>query len=245
MRPAVRPAARSPLLPPGPGRGRLTPGGVGAAGAAAALAPALGALGARLFAYTQVELEVARALGAVVPQGASVLLLGEALKAASYLPKGVSSVTLAAAGEARREVVDLQAQRAGVALTLVTRDTQGGSDLSFASDVDVVFAKCASDSGLPLSAGLLAEVERRLKPGGVFVFEEGIRGEGLGGLLLSSGATVEDLAALLDASAFDTSNVEAFNGAGGLYPRALGVAVKAAGEAAGTQAGGGRGFSSS
>ena len=234
----MRPAVRSPRR----GEGRLTPGGVGAAGAAAALAPALGALGARLFAYTQVELEVARALGAVVPQRASVLLLGEALKAASYLPKGVSSVTLAAAGEARREVVDLQAQRAGVALTLVTRDTKGGSDLSFASDVDVVFAKCAS--GLPLSAGLLAEVERRLKPGGVFVFEEGIRGEGLGGLLPSSGATVEDLATLLDASAFDTSNVEAFNGAGGLYPRALGVAVKAAGEAAGTQAGGGRGFSS-
>lgn len=244
MRHAAVPARR-PAAPGGGqrGRGRLPPGGVGAAGAAAALAPALGALGARLFAYTQVELEVARALGAVVPRGATVLLLGDALKAASYLPKGVSSVTLAAA-EARPEVVDLQAQRAGVALTLVTRDTKGGSDLSFASDtpLDAVFAKCAS--GLPLSAALLAEVERRLKPGGVFVFEEGIRGEWLGGLLSSSGATVKDLAALLDASAFDTSNVEAFNGAGGLYPRALGVAVKA-GEVTGTQARGRGGFSSS
>ena len=244
MRHAAVPARRPAASGGGQrGRGRLPPGGVGAAGAAAALAPALGALGARLFAYTQVELEVARALGAVVPRGATVLLLGDALKAASYLPKGVSSVTLAAA-EARPEVVDLQAQRAGVALTLVTRDTKGGSDLSFASDtpLDAVFAKCAS--GLPLSAALLAEVERRLKPGGVFVFEEGIRGEWLGGLLSSSGATVKDLAALLDASAFDTSNVEAFNGAGGLYPRALGVAVKA-GEVTGTQARGGGGFSSS
>lgn len=213
--------------------------GAGAAGLAAGAGGALGlGLGAaRAAAYFAQEAQVARALGACVPRppgGARVLGVGAgAARWAFYVPDEVVLVRVVDPG-ADAKKVELGGVQAGVPCELAPGGTGGLSGpFAFQPDasVDAFYSRGAIGAAED-PAQLLAEALRVLKPGGVLLFCEEVRGRGpamelLQGLLPGGPDLSRDIPVLLEEAGFEESGGELF--AEWTYPHALGVATKGEG----------------
>ena len=212
-------------------------GGAGGALGLAAAAAAAGGGAARAAAYFAQEAQVARALGACVPRppgGARVLGAGAgAARWAFYVPEEVILVRVVDPG-ADAKKVELGGVQAGVPCELAPGGADGLSGpFAFQQDasVDAFYSRGAIGAAED-PAQLLSEVMRVLKPGGVLLFCEEVRGRGpamelLQGLLPGGPDLSRDIPALLEAAGFEESDGEFFSE--WTYPHALGVATKGGG----------------